>query len=1024
MHFFEQAELIYRLSKGLEKRSQEVIFLVGSGLSAPIRPGAPGVLSAEQMIDLIREEFAGDSSQLAALNEALKAAGEKRYQAAFLFLQGRLGQAAANEIVRIAVLGARSKIGTALEGDVSVRSSIDDDLGVMDIAPCWELNPGTEALGKLISGHPERFGKIVLTTNFDPLIEVAIRRAGGECFKTAIHDDGNLSQTEARGCHVAHLHGYWYGSDTLHTVGQLQHSRPHLKASLASLLRNKLIVVCGYGGWDDVFTDALLDVVCDDAASPEILWTLYAKTPHINEHLENRISTGINRGRVSLYAGVDCNIFFPKLYETWAAAETGIPIHQTPPPNPIRVSDSLRLEIESVRLQESTIQGDDEDRPPLVSLCVGRETELQQVRESKAKIVFVTGIGGQGKSTLAAQYFAGAKQDGVCSYYVWRDCKEESERFENQLASVVETLSGGRISGQDLSKQDIKSIVQLFVTLTMSTPVLLIFDNTDHYVNLEEVRMTSSADILIRELLSSQNRSRILLTCRPSVNYRHPSALSCHLEGISLEAANQLFAARGAVCNREEIADAHAATDGHAFWLDLLSIQAAKQASPSLRELLDRVRAGGGLLPEKTLTSIWETLHDREKLVLRSMAEAVRPETDLEIADHLHSEMNYKKFLKVLNALKSMNLIVVKRRPTTADVFELHPLVGQFIRQRFSKPERSSFIDEIIKAYRRFISSHKFQLAEHPTFTTLQYWTHTAELDIAAGRIPDAVLTLVEAGDAFVASGYSREFCRTARLLLDSVDWISTHGRYKGFDALFSMYIHCLCYLGEWAEAERLLDKFELTVVERDARYIFYCNLKCFANWVRGEFADAVKWGKTGEALKKSTNVDTKFDVSHNLALSERDAGRPESALPVFLSGRKLDDVLDPEELDEEKGGAHYGNIGRCLHFMGQIDSALICYQKSALLIEKDSKNERFLNQGYIRRWIGELLLARNEQRLAGIFLEAARLKWEQVSPPKAAQIVVLQRQLGGQIPIVSEMPKEAVERTFLDWVSGRLNDA
>ncbi len=536
--------------------------------------------------------------------------------------------------------------------------------------------------------------------------------------------------------------------------------------------------------------------------------------------------------------------------------------------------------------------------------------------------------------------------------------------------------------------------------------------------------MTSSADVLIRELLSAETKSRIVLTCRPPVHYRDPAELSCHLEGIALDATHQLFAARGSVCTRDEIAKAHVATSGHAFWLDLLALQVAKQSSLSLTALLDKLRAEGGSLPEKTLASIWGTLGDRERLVLRSMAEAVRPETDSEIADHLHSEMNYKRVLKAMNALKSMNLVVIKRRPTTADLFELHPLVRQFIRQRHSKPERSSFIEEIIKAYNRFISTHKSQLTEYPTFTTLQYWTHAAELDIAAGRTTDAISTLLEAGDAFQASGYPREFARTARLLLDSIDWISDHRRYKGFDALFQIHVQNLCNLGEWTETEDLLDKLQLTVVERDARYIFYCNLKCLYKWIRGEFAQAIEWGNAGQALKNTSHVDTKYDVSHHLALAERDAGRPELALQVFLHGQRLEDVLDPEELDEDRGGAHYGNIGRCLHFMGQVDSALICYQKSALVIEKVSKNDRILNQGYIRRWIGELLLARNEQRLAGIFLEAARLKWEQVSPPKAAHVVTLQRQIDSHLVDFSHMSKQAVEKTFLDWISGTLSDA
>lgn len=1023
-HYFEQADLLYRLSKGLEKRNQEVIFLVGAALSAPIKPGAPGVMGTEDMIELIRQEFADDSTHLSSFHEALAAAREKRYQAAFLFLQGRLGQAAANEIVRRAVLGARQKSTNLLETNVGVRALSDEELRVFDNDQRWELNPGTEALGKLIAQYAKRFGSIVLTTNFDPLIEVAIRRAGGEYYKTSLHADGNLSQTEATGCHVAHLHGYWYNSDTLHTVGQLQHSRPRLKASLASLLRNKLIVVSGYGGWDDVFTDALLEVVCDDAANPEILWTFYQREPRISDHLENQISAGMSRGRVSLYAPVDCNTLFPTIYETWAKTESGAPAREAPRTNPVHVSPALSRELEAIRSQRMAIQGDDEDRPPLVGLCVGREAELQQIRESRAKVIFVTGIGGQGKSTLAAQYFATAQRDRSYDHYVWRDCKEESERFENQLASVVEVLSGGRISGEDLAKQDILSIVQLFMTLTSDTSLLLVFDNTDHYVSLEAGRMTSSADILIGELLSSETRSRVLLTCRPSVDYHNLAALSCHLGGISLEATHELFRARGALSKEDEIADAHAATEGHAFALDLLSIQVTKQSSLTLRDLLSSLGTEGGSLPEKTLNSIWGRLTDREKLVLRSMAEAVRPETELEIADYLHSEMNYQKVLRALNSLRSMNLVVMKRRPTATDVFELHPIVRQFIQHRFTKPERSSFIEEIIRAYRRFISTHKSQLREYPTFTTLQYWTQTAELDIAAGRVGDAILTLLEAGDAFAASGYSREFCRTVRLLLDSIPWISDHSKYKGFDALFRIYAHNLSHLGEWTEAERLLDKFELTVVERDARYIFYCDLKCYVYWTRADFASAVQWGKTGYALKKSSNVDTKYDVSHNLALAERDAGQPELALDIFLDGRSLEEILDPEELDENRGGPHYGNVGRCLHFMGQIDSALICYQKSALLVEKTSKGERILNQGYIRRWIGELLFARNQYRRAGIFLEAARLKWEQVSPPKAAQIVALQRQLGNQIPGLSGMSKEDIERECIDWISGRLNDA
>lgn len=258
IHFHDEDALLERLSRGLNRRRQEVVFLVGSPISAPLGAGKPGVPDVDGVIDLIRREFADDSNQLVALRQALDQAGPDRYQEAFAFLQGRRGPQTANEIVRAAVFAAWISTPPALNG--LNQSGADETCRAMDLDIAgWAISPATTALGNLIAHYPGLFGKSILTTNFDPLLEVAIRRAGGHYFRTSLHADGNLSQTEGTGCHVIHLHGYWYGSDTLHTSRQLSQTRPRLRASLASLLRNKLIVVSAYGGWDDSFTEALME---------------------------------------------------------------------------------------------------------------------------------------------------------------------------------------------------------------------------------------------------------------------------------------------------------------------------------------------------------------------------------------------------------------------------------------------------------------------------------------------------------------------------------------------------------------------------------------------------------------------------------------------------------------------------------------------------------------------------------------------------------------------------------------------
>jgi tetratricopeptide (TPR) repeat protein len=789
-------------------------------------------------------------------------------------------------------------------------------------------------------------------------------------------------------------------------------------------LRNKIVVVLAYSGWDDAFTEALMDVVRDDTAQPEVIWTFLSKAPKVLPALMDRLGPGIDRGRVTLYEGIDCHAFLPRLYDAWTHIERPTVQRAVLPSNPVKITRELQELVENRDHGQRILEGEEEDRPPHVEICVGREHELDTLRSSHAKVVFLTGIGGQGKSTLAARYFTDCQYQRSFSIYVWRDCKEESERFENQLASVVEKLSQGRVTAKDLAQQNASSVIEVLLRLVKNVRVLFVFDNADHYVDLETRMMTGSADIFIESLLESGSPSQAVFTCRPSISYDHPLALNKRLEGLSLDATLRLFERRGAPSVTRDIKDAHKETEGHAFWLDLLAIQVAKPASSSdLHALVNELRSGRGLLPEKTLNSVWGTLKQKEQVVLRSLAETVKPETEQAISDYLRHEFTYSKVIKALNALKALNLVVVKRLPNAPDVLELHPLVREFIHRKFTQGERLSFISAIIKVYKRLTGKYKAELSQRPPLQILLHWTQRAELDIAAGMLNEAFETLSEVGAPFLASSFPREFCRIARVLFSSCDWPTAFHRYKGFEDVFSHFIRNLSYLGEYEEVDDLLGKYEAIVQSKDSRYIAFCEMKCFSKWVRGDYASAVEWGTMGQSLKESSGVDTTYNVENTLALANRDAGNPEIALPVFLGGRPLSEVIDPEEPDDGRNGAYYGNIGRCLHFLGQIDSALICYQKSAFRIEQKTNSEHVLNQGFIRAWIGELLLTREQFKLAAIFLRAAYLKWLDVSPPRANSILRMFEQAKSRIKNPSELDDTRVEKICIDWIMGKQMD-
>jgi tetratricopeptide (TPR) repeat protein len=713
--------------------------------------------------------------------------------------------------------------------------------------------------------------------------------------------------------------------------------------------------------------------------------------------------------------------------ERWLQLERPDELGNNRPSKLVRITDVIRTEIEKHSTHEGTtqtlIQGDDEDRPPLVEICVGRDNELGMLTNSPARVIFVTGFGGQGKSTLAAKYFEACRSGGEqFKYFVWRDCKEEQERFENQLASVVESLSFGKISAKDLADQSVESIIDMVTGVLRTVPTLFVFDNADHYVDLDSGKLTGAANVFVEALLRSDLDSRVVFTCRPHVNYDAPEALSCPVRGIDLESTVQLFRKRGASSDLGEIKDAHSLTKGHAFWLDLLAIQVAKRGpSADLGKIVAEIRTGAGPLPLTMLTSIWATLKEREQIVLRAMAETVKSDTEAELGDYLREALNYNKFSQALPTLRSLNLVVVKPRQGAPDALELHPLVRHFVRSSFPPQERLSYIHAINKAYRRFISKYKFQLSQPTRLSVLQYWTQSAELDIAAGRFDDAFNTLAEVAEAFSASAYAREFCRAARLLFANIDWVADHARFNSFENVFQTHIDTLANLGEDDEVDVLLERYEATLPNRDARYIGYCEMRCHANWTRQNYTAAIRWGKIGKELLMSSGVDTAPRILHSLALAERDSGHPELALPFFLGAQALSEATNPDELDEVRGGAHYGNIGRCLHMMGQIDAALICYQKSAILIQKDTLHQRVLNQAFIRFWVGELLAAKGERKLAHTLLKAAYLKWRHISPTRAAQAMALAQQVqSGHNEPMETIEDRKVEGVVLDWILSR----
>lgn len=506
LQFYDKEALLDRLSDGVKESGKDVVFVVGSPITAPYGDCSFGVSNVQAVVELIRDHFKAKPNRLSVLDAELTKS-DNRYQAAFKFLSGARGQDAANKIVKQAIAGALIAKSDQDWKDVICKlpdnqiDELDKDSG------CWHLSPGVDALGQLISEFPSVFGKALVTSNFDPLIEVAISRNGGSSWRTSLSVDGALDISTANGCQVIHIHGYWHGSDTLHTGQQLLAGRPTLKNSLLNLLEDKIVVVLAYGGWPDIFTGALSGLVSNNTCFPEVLWATYETQPKLSEYLFGSLSSGIARNRVTFYEGIDCHTFIPKLLEIWRNTKADNENELTSISDDVTNDISLVAREDVIRLFRSS--NFECDRPPSIDVWVGREAELRSLETSTAKVVAICGLGGQSKSVLAARYLKAAiEETDKFVIWDWRDCKEQGDRIRTQVSDAIVRFSIGSISASEIAELCDLDLVSLLIDVTRHSKAIFVFDNVDNYVDLENKIFIGILDELVRRFASTDTSSR------------------------------------------------------------------------------------------------------------------------------------------------------------------------------------------------------------------------------------------------------------------------------------------------------------------------------------------------------------------------------------------------------------------------------------------------------------------------------------------------------------------------------------
>lgn len=299
------------------------VFMLGSAISIPDKPNTPGVPGVPAMVEAVKMKLTDDVDRKVLSAKLAKYKGNA-YQMAMQFLIARQGQRAADELIQDATGKSVTK-GNVTIGPFDISPQGDLDKEPEEFDDLWHLPRGLAAFGKLVALLGRRVGETIITTNFDPLIGVAIRRAGGQYFRICASSDGDLRANGGSVPRIVHLHGYYRNSETLHTGIQLQSARPRLEDSLKMLLVNRTLVVVGYGGWDDIFMRAVADIAAEPRCGTKIVWCFYEDDIKIISSKYARalgiLSVAYDRDGLTLIKGFDVNSHLLDLYESMSYRE-------------------------------------------------------------------------------------------------------------------------------------------------------------------------------------------------------------------------------------------------------------------------------------------------------------------------------------------------------------------------------------------------------------------------------------------------------------------------------------------------------------------------------------------------------------------------------------------------------------------------------------------------------------------------------------------------------------------------------
>lgn len=652
------------------------------------------------------------------------------------------------------------------------------------------------------------------------------------------------------------------------------------------------------------------------------------------------------------------------------------------------------------------------DTPPDIGKWVGRTDELQLLDSLHFKVIFITGIGGQGKSSLATRYVYDQADTEKFESWDWRDFKEEENRLKTKLTEIIYRYSGADPSLLGLKDASYDELVDVFFKTIGERKILFVFDNIDSYIDYELFNPIDGFRQLIQVALTRRHNCKFIFTCRPFIKKADVGFYQIELPGLKYESSIDLldkYSIGVKQENKEKLYKRlHEITNGHPLWLNLLGAQAVSGID-KLEEFINNISEHTSfnednltnILSDEIIGALWKSLNYKQQKLLRCLSELLKSEEVSDIAKMIKNELNYNQFTRALNRLKLLNLVVTKTKHTKKEEIELHPLVRNYVKSKYPPNERGRFISIIIDYYNKVTYVLKERLSGNESLGFYENWTNKVELAINKEDYPLALSTLQEITDSILTAGYFEEYFRVTKLLFKRIDFAKTYNNeVPYFVSQISSYVTLASEINELVEGRNVLDTFRDVINSKGKYYIVYCKLECTYHWNKLDNVEAVKWGERALELVKSSKADIDTDLEHSINLAKRDTREEKyirESLDYFLKGRIIENIVNGQ-IDHNLSAQYYGNLGRCYFLLNEFDYALALYSRAFILSYDEEISTKFLNRGFVSHWIGQLLHKVSKNRMSYFFYSNCLFYWRKHSPHRASrvedEVKILQREM------------------------------